>query len=93
MRNLINTVCLGVWVYGCMCVCRGGGGHVNSPNITARSSICTVVREIIFGTNSNAFCTSSHEQRNRSGRPGNRPTNVFCMVAEKLADAISEVLN
>jgi len=30
---------------------------------------------------------------NRCGKPGNRRTNVCCVVPEKLADAISEVLN
>ena len=31
--------CVGIWVS------VGGRGHVNSPNITVRSSICTAVRE------------------------------------------------
>ena len=34
-----------------------------------------------------------HGQWNRSGRRGDCRTNVCCMVAEKPADVISEVLN
>ena len=34
-----------------------------------------------------------HGRQNRSGRPGNSWTNVFSIVPERLADAISEVLN
>ena len=40
-----------------------------------------------------AMPTSNHGQWNRSGRPGDRRTNVCSMVPESLADAISEVLN
>ena len=48
MRNLIKLyacVCVGAWVYGCVVRRRG---HVNRPNITARSSICTVVRGKLY---------------------------------------------
>jgi len=37
--------------------------------------------------------TVEHGRHNRSGRPGDRRTNVCSLVAEKPADVISEVLN
>ena len=51
---------------------------------------CLLLHHYIYAWQS---LTREHGWQNRFGRTGDRQTNIWCMVPEKPADAISEVLH